>query len=159
MGLNSFFLVKLFSKPSPLSSLVLLRGLVSQLLFLLCPFASLLFPNLLLISKVFPLSLILYMKHLILKDRRRRILFSLFERRRLVLRSILENSALSKPLRFSAQQALQLLPRDSSPTRRRNRCTLTGRSRGILRRFGLSRLRFRSRAYAGRLPGVRKAIW
>ena len=55
--------------------------------------------------------------------------------------------------------ALAELPRDSSPSRQRNRCNLTGRSRGYLRKFGLSRIMFRDLARAGELPGVTKSSW
>jgi small subunit ribosomal protein S14 len=99
------------------------------------------------------------MKYALLKDRRRRILHSLYERRRQVLRAIRETLTLSPRLRGQAYRALLLLPRDSSRTRLRNRCTLTGRSRSTYRRFGLSRLRFRKLAWEGKLLGVRKASW
>lgn len=56
-------------------------------------------------------------------------------------------------------QALALLPRNSSPVRLRNRCQLTGRPRGYLRRFGLSRIKFRELAMEGKIPGVKKASW
>ena len=95
----------------------------------------------------------------LLLDRRRRTLVSLYERRRRVLRSIIEAQELPARLRGQAYRALLQLPRDSSPTRIRNRCPLTGRSRAILRRFGLSRIRFRSLANSGRLLGVKKASW
>lgn len=54
---------------------------------------------------------------------------------------------------------LAKLPRNSSPTRRRNRCAITGRSRGYLRRFGLSRITFRELALRGEIPGIRKSSW
>lgn len=56
-------------------------------------------------------------------------------------------------------EALSQLPRNSSPTRLRNRCSLTGRSRGYIRRFGLSRIEFRERALKGEIPGVKKISW
>jgi small subunit ribosomal protein S14 len=55
--------------------------------------------------------------------------------------------------------ALAKLPRDSSPTRSHNRCQLTGRSRGVLRRFKLSRIMLRELALAGQIPGMKKASW
>ena len=55
--------------------------------------------------------------------------------------------------------ALANLPRDSSPTRSRNRCQLTGRSRGVLRKFKVSRIMLRELALAGKIPGLRKASW
>lgn len=56
-------------------------------------------------------------------------------------------------------QALALLPRDSSPVRLKNRCKLTGRPKGYIRKFGISRIKFRELALAGRIPGVKKASW
>ena len=55
--------------------------------------------------------------------------------------------------------ALAKLPRDSSPTRSRNRCQLTGRSRGVLRKFKISRIMLRELALAGKSPGLKKASW
>ena len=55
--------------------------------------------------------------------------------------------------------ALANLPRDSSPTRSHNRCQLTGRSKGFLRRFKLSRIMLRELALAGKIPGLKKASW
>jgi len=56
-------------------------------------------------------------------------------------------------------EALSQLPRNSNPTRLRNRCQVTGRSRGYMRRFGLSRITFREMALRGEIPGVTKSSW
>ncbi len=56
-------------------------------------------------------------------------------------------------------EALHLLPRNSSPTRKKNRCLETGRPRAYMRRFGLSRLSFREHAAKGEIPGVTKSSW
>ena len=56
-------------------------------------------------------------------------------------------------------EGLQKLPRNASPVRLRNRCAITGRSRGFIRRFGLSRIVFREMALEGKIPGVRKSSW
>lgn len=56
-------------------------------------------------------------------------------------------------------RALALLPRDSSPVRLKNRCRITGRPKGYIRKFGISRIKFRELALAGHIPGVRKASW
>jgi small subunit ribosomal protein S14 len=56
-------------------------------------------------------------------------------------------------------RALDLLPKNASPVRLKNRCQLTGRPRGYLRHFGLSRNMFRDMALAGKIPGVKKASW
>ncbi|WP_018392900.1 30S ribosomal protein S14 [Bacillus sp. 37MA] len=55
--------------------------------------------------------------------------------------------------------ALNKLPRDSSPTRLHNRCELTGRPRGYMRKFNMSRIAFRELAHKGQLPGIKKASW
>jgi len=54
---------------------------------------------------------------------------------------------------------LQKLPRNSSPVRLKNRCAVTGRSRGYMRTFGISRIKFRELAREGKIPGVKKASW
>ncbi|PSQ89843.1 MAG: 30S ribosomal protein S14 [Bacteroidetes bacterium QS_8_64_10] len=54
---------------------------------------------------------------------------------------------------------LQKLPRDSSPVRQNNRCPISGRTRGFMREFGVSRIVFREMALEGKIPGVRKASW
>jgi len=56
-------------------------------------------------------------------------------------------------------EGLQALPRNSSPVRLKNRCAITGRSRGYMRMFGLSRIQFRELARNGKIPGVKKASW
>ncbi|CAN5360517.1 30S ribosomal protein S14 [soil metagenome] len=56
-------------------------------------------------------------------------------------------------------EALQKLPRDASPTRVRNRCSLTGRPRGYISEYGVSRIKFRELALNGKIPGIRKASW
>jgi len=56
-------------------------------------------------------------------------------------------------------EALQKLPRNSSPVRLRNRCSVTGRPRGYYRKFGLCRNQFRQMALDGKIPGIRKASW
>ena len=55
--------------------------------------------------------------------------------------------------------AIAKLPRDSSPTRSHNRCQLTGRSKGVLRKFKVSRIMLRELALAGKIPGMKKASW
>ncbi|MEK7302419.1 MAG: 30S ribosomal protein S14, partial [Pseudomonadota bacterium] len=61
--------------------------------------------------------------------------------------------------RFDARIKLQKLPRDSSPVRLRNRCTLTGRPRGVYSKFGLGRSKLRDIAMSGKIPGIIKASW
>lgn len=56
-------------------------------------------------------------------------------------------------------EALRELPRDSSPTRLKNRCGVTGRPRGYMRKFNMSRIAFREYAHKGQIPGVKKSSW
>ncbi|MCB0389763.1 MAG: 30S ribosomal protein S14 [Bdellovibrionales bacterium] len=75
------------------------------------------------------------------------------------LRKKVSNPNLSEEERYEAHLKLQKMPRDSSPCRVVSRCFVTGRPRGTLRKFGLSRIAFREMALHGRLPGVTKASW
>ncbi|MFP8783259.1 30S ribosomal protein S14 [Planococcus plakortidis] len=56
-------------------------------------------------------------------------------------------------------EALAKLPKDSSPIRLKNRCEVTGRPRGFMRKFGMSRIAFRDLAHKGQIPGVKKSSW
>ncbi len=75
------------------------------------------------------------------------------------LKKKIQDMNLSEEERESARIALNKMPRDSSPIRLRNRCQLTGRPRGFLRKFKLSRLTFREMASIGLIPGVTKSSW
>ena len=75
------------------------------------------------------------------------------------LKKTILNLSTSEEERFDAVVALNKLPKNSSPTRLRNRCQITGRARGFLRKFKLSRLCFREMANMGLIPGVVKASW
>ena len=75
-------------------------------------------------------------------------------------RMVAKYAALRKELKEKGDyEGLQALPRNSSPTRLHNRCVMTGRPRGFMRKFGLSRISFRELALEGKIPGVRKASW
>lgn len=75
-------------------------------------------------------------------------------------RLVLKYAELRKELKEKGEyEALRKLPRDSSPTRLKNRCELTGRPRGYLRKFKMSRIAFRELAYKGQIPGVKKSSW
>ncbi|MER2513152.1 MAG: 30S ribosomal protein S14 [Nitrosomonas ureae] len=82
-----------------------------------------------------------------------------YNERRVNLKRIINDSVLSDAERYEASLALQKLPRDSSPVRLRNRCTLTGRSRGVYSKFGLGRGKLRDIAMSGKIPGIIKASW
>ena len=93
------------------------------------------------------------------RDKNRSALVVKFAARRDELREKVKNVKLSEEERHVAMVALQKLPRDSSYIRRRNRCSLTGRSRGYYRKFGLSRRKLREIMMRGEVPGVVKASW
>lgn len=93
------------------------------------------------------------------KQKRRERLVKLKWDKRQALRSKVYNMNLSEEEREDARIALNKMPRDSSPIRLRNRCQLTGRPRGFLRKFKLSRLTFRELASLGMIPGVTKSSW
>jgi len=82
-----------------------------------------------------------------------------FAVKRAELIAITRNLKLSEEERQVARQKLQLLPRDASPVRLRNRCGLTGRPRGYFRKFGLARNKLREIAMRGEIPGMTKASW
>ncbi|MQA34693.1 30S ribosomal protein S14 [Modestobacter roseus] len=97
-------------------------------------------------------------KSMIAKDRQRREVVARYAERRAQLRDAVRTAATGEE-RAAAQAALQRLPRDASPTRLRNRDVADGRPRGHLRKFGLSRVRFRQMAHNGELPGITKSSW
>jgi small subunit ribosomal protein S14 len=82
-----------------------------------------------------------------------------YRERRAELVGIIKDPKVSQESRNEAYRSLRALPRDSSPTRVRNRCNLTGRPRGYYRKFGLSRIALRDLALRGDLPGVTKSSW
>ena len=93
------------------------------------------------------------------RDLKRRKIVKKFAKKRAELKSRIDNARLSDEDRFAARQKLQQLPRDSSPTRLRNRCALTGRPRGVYSKFGLGRNKLREIAMRGEIPGIVKASW
>jgi len=93
------------------------------------------------------------------KQKRREKLVGLKWEQRQELKKIVRDLSVSEDERLDAQIKLNKLPKNSSPIRLRNRCKLTGRSRGYLRKFKLSRLCFREMANSGLIPGVTKASW
>ena len=96
---------------------------------------------------------------LINRDQKRRKLVKKFAKKREELEAILNNPKASEDVRFAARLKIQQLPRNANSTRLRNRCALTGRSRGYFRKFGLSRNKLREFAMRGEVPGVVKASW
>ena len=96
---------------------------------------------------------------LINRDKQRREIVQKFTARRAALLETINNQKASDEDRDAARVKLQLLPRDASPVRLRNRCSITGRPRGVYRKFGLGRSKLRDFIMAGEVPGVIKASW
>ena len=82
-----------------------------------------------------------------------------FAKQRAELKAVADDAKRSDEERYAARLELQKLPRNANPTRLRNRCALTGRSRGTFRKFGLARNKIRELAFKGDIPGVVKASW
>jgi small subunit ribosomal protein S14 len=93
------------------------------------------------------------------RDLKRRVTVEKFAAKRAELKAAIGNVKLSDEERAVAREKLQALPRNSSPVRLRNRCLLTGRSRGVFSKFGLGRIKLREYAMRGEVPGVVKASW
>jgi small subunit ribosomal protein S14 len=93
------------------------------------------------------------------REKKRRTAVKKFAGKRAELLAIISNMRLSEDERHEARLKLQQLPRNASPVRLRNRCSLTGRPRGYYRKFGLARNKLRDIAMRGEIPGVIKASW
>jgi small subunit ribosomal protein S14 len=93
------------------------------------------------------------------RDLKRRLTVKRYAKKRAELLAIMRNAKFSDEERLTARRRLEQLPRDSSATRLRNRCRLTGRPRGVYRKFGLGRNKLRDIAMRGEIPGVVKASW
>jgi small subunit ribosomal protein S14 len=98
-------------------------------------------------------------KSKIAAETRRREMVARYVERREALRALVRTSTPGSLQQQAAIRELASLPRDSSPVRLRNRDQVDGRPRGFLRKFGLSRIRFREMAHRGELPGIRKSSW
>jgi len=95
----------------------------------------------------------------IVKNEERKAIVARYAEKRAALRAVVDSVTTSDAEKQEAYAKLRKLPRDSSKTRIRNRCAMTGRPRAYLRQFGLSRITFREMALQGLIPGVRKASW
>lgn len=93
------------------------------------------------------------------RDLKRRETVKKYAPRRAELSAIINDSNASDEDRHAARIKLQMLPRNSSPVRLRNRCSLTGRPRGVYSKFGLGRSKLRDIAMSGQIPGIIKASW
>lgn len=96
---------------------------------------------------------------LINREEKRAKLVAKYATKRATLKAQINDSSLSEEERMSARLKLQQLPRNANPTRQRNRCSLTGRPRGVFRKFGLCRNKLREVAFRGEVPGMTKASW
>ncbi|GAA5218807.1 30S ribosomal protein S14 [Corallincola platygyrae] len=93
------------------------------------------------------------------REAKRAKLVAQYAEKRAALKAIIANPESSEEERWDASLKLQTLPRDSSSSRQRNRCRVTGRPHGYLRKFGMSRIKLREAAMRGEVPGLRKASW
>jgi small subunit ribosomal protein S14 len=96
---------------------------------------------------------------LINREEKRAKLVAKYAKKRQELVAIVDNESLSDAERFEARLKIQALPRNANPTRQRNRCQITGRPRGVFRKFGLCRNKLRELAFRGEVPGMVKASW
>lgn len=93
------------------------------------------------------------------KEKRRTKLIKHYANRRTELRAIIRSQSTTFEEKMIAQQKMQNLPKNSNRCRSRNRCLITGRSRGVYRKFGLGRHKLRELFNLGQIPGLRKASW
>lgn len=96
---------------------------------------------------------------LINREAKRRKMVEQFKAKRAALEAIINDESRSEEERYEARLKIQALPRNSSPVRLRNRCQLTGRPRGVFRKFGLGRSKLRDFVMRGEVPGMTKASW
>jgi small subunit ribosomal protein S14 len=95
----------------------------------------------------------------VLRDQRRDKLIKKYAARRAELRAKLKDQNIAPGDKHSIQEAFAKMPRNSCPARRKRRCRITGRSRAVYRKFGVSRIHLRELGLRGELPGLRKSSW
>ena len=98
-------------------------------------------------------------RNMINRELKRIKLVARYAKKRAALKETIVSTMASPEEKFAAGEALQKLPRDSSKSRIRNRCRITGRSRGVYKKFGLARHKLREAAMRGEVPGLTKASW
>ena len=98
-------------------------------------------------------------KSMLMRQRHRETAVKRYAAKRAELKELIRNPRTSDETRTEAQAKLQKQPRDASPTRGRNRCQMTGRPRGVYRKFGLARTKIREVANRGEIPGLVKSSW
>jgi small subunit ribosomal protein S14 len=98
-------------------------------------------------------------KGMIERDKKRSKMIAKYAPKRKELKRVIANPETSDEEFYDAVRKLAKLPRNSSPVRHRNRCSITGRPRAFIRKFGVSRITFRELASSGKIPGVTKSSW
>jgi small subunit ribosomal protein S14 len=98
-------------------------------------------------------------KSMVERELKRSKLVKKYAARRAELKAIIRNLDTADADRITAQEKLNSLPRDSSASRQRSRCAITGRPNGVYRKFGLGRNKLREAAMKGEIPGLTKASW
>jgi small subunit ribosomal protein S14 len=97
--------------------------------------------------------------NMLMREKKRLKVAKKYAKRRAELKELIRDPKTGQEVRESAQADLQKQPRDASRSRQRNRCSITGRSRGVYRKFGLARTKLREAANRGEIPGLSKASW
>ena len=97
--------------------------------------------------------------NMIMREKKRLKIAKKYAATRAELKELIRNPKTNPDVRVHSQSKLQQLPRDASPTRQRRRCAITGRPRGVYRKFGLARTKLREAAHRGEIPGLTKASW
>ncbi|HEV7613471.1 MAG TPA: 30S ribosomal protein S14 [Steroidobacteraceae bacterium] len=97
--------------------------------------------------------------NMLMREIKRRKIAKKYATRRAELKELIRDPKTGAEAREAAQTKLQRQPRDAAQTRQRNRCSITGRSRGVYRKFGLARTKLREAANRGEIPGLSKASW
>jgi small subunit ribosomal protein S14 len=97
--------------------------------------------------------------NMLMREKRRLQVAKKYAARRAELKELIRDPKTGSEERAAAQAELQRQPRDAAATRQRNRCSITGRSRGVYRKFGLARTKLREAASRGEIPGLAKASW
>ena len=98
-------------------------------------------------------------KSMLAREKKRAAIATKYAARRAELKAIVNNRNLDAEERWAAQDALAKLPRDANPIRQQRRCGISGRPRGVYRKFGLGRNMLRLAAMRGDIPGLKKASW
>jgi small subunit ribosomal protein S14 len=97
--------------------------------------------------------------NMLMREKKRLKIAKKYATRRAELKELIRDPKTGGEERVAAQTELQQQPRDASKSRQRNRCSITGRSRGVYRKFGLGRTKLREAASKGEIPGLSKASW